>query len=118
LKRNELVIYDRYILSGLAYADMDGVDLVKGYEGLTLPHCTLYLNINPVKARERAGFGEGFRETPKEHDRAELAFLDVIDNIDSKYSSINHTIHWIEADKSAENVLGQALKALSGIKTI
>lgn len=117
LGEKKFVILDRYIISGLTYSLMDGVDLVHAHRGLILPACTIYLALTPEVARERDSFGEGFRETPEDHDEASRCFNECIRRFSSNSGEeepLKHPIISIDASLGANSVLKDAVGVLEG----
>jgi dTMP kinase len=63
LAQGKIVILDRYIHSGLVYAAATGVDpKLACPDGLPVPDYIIYMDINPVVARDRSNYGEEFFE--------------------------------------------------------
>ncbi len=115
LEEHKFVIIDRYVVSGLDYSLMDGIDLVHAHKGLILPACTLYLALPPEVARERDGFGEGFRETPGDHNKASRSFGECIRRFSSDSATkdpLKHPIVSIDATRGSDSVLADAMGIL------
>lgn len=111
--KGSIVLFDRYIISGLTYELMDGTITPEMHRGTIIPDLTVYLSISPEKAQERAGFGEGFREKKDYHERSATTFREVMESmklarLSDTFAHIVHPIEEIDASMPEDDVVAAA----------
>eukprot|EP00834_Sanchytrium_tribonematis_P001259 NODE_29_length_37665_cov_1.081563.p20 type:complete len:192 gc:universal NODE_29_length_37665_cov_1.081563:8955-9530(+) len=107
--KNENVILDRYIYSGIAYSVAQGIDLewcLEKETGLLVPDKVIYLDLDAKVSAERKGFGDELYEKEK--------FLSLV----TEAFKIQKDKNWmfIDATKSIDEVFEEAVSFIKESK--
>jgi len=113
-----IVLYDRYVISGIAYERLDEIDSAASHTAVRAPDLTLFLRVPPETAQLRAGFGSGFRETKKEHAKAAECFEETLTSIrtEERFRHLRHPIHELDASETPDTVLEEAKEAIDRVR--
>lgn len=95
------VVLDRYYLSGIAYAQVNGISMCKTLYAdseLPKPDVTIYMDLLPDIASQREEYGEQITENLEFQQKVYQKYKQIICN------STNHNIEIIDANKGIENI--------------
>ncbi|MBX7267522.1 dTMP kinase [Micromonospora sp. Llam7] len=115
LATHDLVVSDRYYLSGLAYHHADGIEPAAYRSlngGIRRPDLYLYLAVTPAVAAGRGEPPQGRWEHPDLTARLPAAYTAAIDQlVDVEHARLIH----IDASQPAPQVLFEALDAITAV---
>lgn len=114
LNRHQFVFFDRYTLSGLVYAHLDGLgDEMRALEGdlAVFADLTIRLDLDPSVGMQREDFGSGFRESATYQERSCWAFR----NMTADYPPAGRQVV-IDASQTQEVVFRRAMETLRGLR--
>nr|KAJ3423140.1 hypothetical protein HK105_001840 [Polyrhizophydium stewartii] len=103
LEQGTTLVVDRYAFSGVAYSAAKGLDLEwckQPDRGLLRPDLVLFLDLDPIAAARRAGYGEERYERVDMQQRVRSNFMSLADG-SWKILDASRTVDEIAADVSA-----------------